>query len=99
MPWCCVKTQFGTLEGHVALVEMFAALKAEFFPTWKSVDEGGYWETRDVNGLAGKTAFVQAASEKFRAACHRTICPPKPRRIPKSPPRNSRGSPNWCRQS
>ena len=65
MPWCFVKTQFGTLEGHVALVEMFAALKAEFFPDLEVSDEGGYWETRDVNGLAEKKAFLQAAIERF----------------------------------
>ena len=65
MPWCFVKTQFGTLEGHVALVEMFAALKAEFFPDLEVRDEGGYWETRDVNDLAKKMAFLQAAIEQF----------------------------------
>ena len=26
-PWCFVKTQFGPVEGHVALVEMLTALK------------------------------------------------------------------------
>ena len=65
MPWCFVKTQFGTLEGHVALVEMFAALKAEFFPDLEVCDEGGYWETRDVKGLAEKKAFLQAAIEQL----------------------------------
>ncbi|MGA2257737.1 MAG: hypothetical protein ABSG53_24000, partial [Thermoguttaceae bacterium] len=65
MPWCFVKTQFGTLEGHVALAEMFAALRAEFFPALEVHDEGGYWETRDVNELAKKMAFLQAAIEQF----------------------------------
>jgi hypothetical protein len=69
-PWCFVKTQFGTLEGHVALAEMLAALKAEFFPGLEVSDEGDYWETRDVNRLAGKMAFLNAAiaqlSEGFK---------------------------------
>ncbi len=65
MPWCFVKTQFGTLEGHVALVEMFAALKAGFFPDLEVNDEGDYWETRDVNNLKKKRAFLQAAIEQF----------------------------------
>ena len=65
MPWCFVKTQFGTLEGHVALAEMFAALKAEFFPDLEVHDEGDYWETRDVNRLAEKLAFLKAAIEQF----------------------------------
>ncbi len=65
MPWCFVKTQFGTLEGHVALAEMLAALKAEFFPGLEVRDEGDYWETRDVNRLAEKLAFLKAAIEQF----------------------------------
>ena len=65
MPWCFVKTQYGTLEGHVALVEMFAALKAEFFPELEIRDEGGYWETRDVNNLARKREFLQTAIQRF----------------------------------
>jgi hypothetical protein len=68
MPWCFVKTQFGTLEGHVALVEMFTALKAEFFPGLEVRDEGDYWETRDVDALARKLAFLQAAIRQFRGA-------------------------------
>lgn len=31
-PWCFVKTQFGPVEGHVALVELLAALQREFSP-------------------------------------------------------------------
>src|SRR5207244_3670243 len=38
-PWCFVKTQFGPLEGHVALVELFAALKREFLPELELSDE------------------------------------------------------------
>lgn len=71
MPWCFVKTQFGTLEGHVALVEMFTALKAEFFPGLEVLDEGDYWETRDVNELARKLAFLQAAIEQLAEGLQR----------------------------
>ncbi len=60
-PWCWVKTQFGTLEGHVALAEMFRALKAEFFPDLEVRDEGGYWENRDLRELAQKRDFLQSA--------------------------------------
>jgi hypothetical protein len=60
-PWCFVKTQFGSLEGHVALVEMFTALKRDFLPDLEVSDEGGYWETRDLTELARKHAVVQGA--------------------------------------
>lgn len=60
-PWCWVKTQFGPIEGHVALVEMLSALKRESLPDLEVLDEGGYWETRDLATLAAKLKQVQAA--------------------------------------
>jgi hypothetical protein len=60
-PWCFVKTQFGSVEGHVALVEMLTALQREFFPNLEVSDEGGYWETRDLPGLRKKMEYVQSA--------------------------------------
>ncbi len=60
-PWCFTKTQFGPLEGHVALIEMLAALKREFLPDLEVSDEGGYWDTRDLDELARRRALVQAA--------------------------------------
>ena len=60
-PWCFVKTQFGPVEGHVALVEMLTALQREFFPNLEVSDEGGYWETRDLPALRKKMEYVQSA--------------------------------------
>ena len=37
-PWCSVKTQFGPIEGHVALVELLTALKKEFIPDLEPSD-------------------------------------------------------------
>jgi hypothetical protein len=60
-PWCFVKTQFGPVEGHVALVEMFAALKREFLSDLEISDEGGYWETRDFAELVRKRSLTKQA--------------------------------------
>lgn len=60
-PWCFVKTQFGPVEGHVALVELLAALQREFFPNLEVSDEGGYWETRDLAALRVKMEYIQSA--------------------------------------
>jgi hypothetical protein len=60
-PWCFVKTQFGPVEGHVALVDMFAALKREFLHDLEVSDEGGYWETRDVAELVRRRALKKQA--------------------------------------
>ena len=60
-PWCFVKTQFGSVEGHVALIEMLAALKREFLPDLEVSDDGGYWETRDLAELVRNHSMTQAA--------------------------------------
>jgi hypothetical protein len=60
-PWCFVKTQYGPIEGHVALVELLDVLKREFIPSLEVRDEGDYWETRDLPGLTAKFKFLQAA--------------------------------------
>jgi hypothetical protein len=60
-PWCAVQTQFGPVEGHVALVELLAALKHEFLPDLEIRDAAGYWESRDVAALQLTFARVQAS--------------------------------------
>ena len=59
-PWCVVRTQFGPVEGHVALIELLAALKREYFPDLQVTDESGYWETRDPDALQEKMRFLQS---------------------------------------
>jgi hypothetical protein len=60
-PWCFVKTQFGPVEGHVALVEMLGALKQEFLSDLVVHDEGEYWGTCNLATLTAKMGQVQAA--------------------------------------
>jgi hypothetical protein len=60
-PWCFIKTQFGPVEGHVALVEMLVALKREFLPDLEVSDDGGYWETRDLAELVRKRSLTKGA--------------------------------------
>jgi hypothetical protein len=62
-PWCFTKTQFGPIEGHVALVEMLTVLRAEFLPDLEVSDEGGYWETRDLAELRRRHEFLGRAIE------------------------------------
>src|SRR6185312_4159341 len=58
-PWCFVKTQYGPIPGHVALVEMLAALRREFLADLEVSDDGGYWETRDLAELVRRWTFTQ----------------------------------------
>lgn len=59
-PHCFVKTQFGSVEGHIAVVALLSFLKQELFPNLYVSDEGGYWEDRDINRLVEKFASLRA---------------------------------------
>ena len=50
-PFCFVKTQFGSMHGHVAIVHILDALKQGYFSQLKVTDEGEYYESRDVQRL------------------------------------------------
>ncbi len=71
-PYCWVKTQFGAVEGHVAVVELLSFLKQEFFPDLEVSDESGYWDDRDWKGLADKLgrtqAMIDAMADGLRAS-------------------------------
>lgn len=53
-PYCFVKTQFGSLQGHVAVVALLDALRQEYFSNLEVSDESGYYEHRDPRELARK---------------------------------------------
>lgn len=60
-PYCFVKTQFGSLQGHVAVVALLDALRSEFFSRLEVSDESGYYEHRDPRELARKLNFLGSA--------------------------------------
>ncbi|MEK6743445.1 MAG: hypothetical protein AABZ15_07545 [Nitrospirota bacterium] len=48
------KTQFGSMDSHVGIIELFASLKEKYITDLIVNDEGDYWETRDRRILAEK---------------------------------------------
>ncbi|MCX7840889.1 MAG: hypothetical protein N2559_15750 [Anaerolineae bacterium] len=46
------KTQFAPLDVHVSICELFTLIRDKYFPGLQVVDEGEYWETRDLARLA-----------------------------------------------
>lgn len=47
LPWCSIKTQYGTPVGHAAVVEILTLLRDHFLPDLEVHDETEYWEQRD----------------------------------------------------
>ena len=81
-PWCWVKTQFGSIEGHVALVELLAGIKNEFAPNLEVMDEGDYWERRDLDRLRQKLTFIQHAIDALADALENDRLSPEAREDP-----------------
>ena len=50
--YCSVKTQFGSCEGHAAIVYLLDALKAKYISSLCVNDESGFFEHRDPTKLA-----------------------------------------------
>jgi len=56
--WCFVKTQYGPIEGHVAIVELLTQLKSQFMSNLEVLDDSGYWEHRNLDKLQQNFARV-----------------------------------------
>ena len=57
-PFTSCKTQFGSIELHIAIVELLDLLKNRFVSNLVVTDESEYWETRDVRRLATKRSVL-----------------------------------------
>ncbi len=64
-PYCSVKTQFGSLQGHVAIVYLLDALKQGYCSNLHVSDESDYYETRDFNQLKHKIEFLAGAVQSM----------------------------------
>ncbi|MDZ7262450.1 MAG: hypothetical protein ONB05_10140 [candidate division KSB1 bacterium] len=66
--WVFVKTQFGTVDSHIAIVKLLRYLKQKYIPDLEVHDEGEYWETGDKERLMGNRAFLFAKMAQFEKA-------------------------------
>ncbi len=60
-PYCFVKTQFGSTQGHIAIVHLLDALRQKYFSNLYVSDEGEYYENRDIGQLTQKMQFLRSA--------------------------------------
>lgn len=66
--WLSVKTQFGAVSSHVALVKLLRYLQQTYLPDLEVKDEGEYWETGDVEKLMGHRGFLTAKIVQWERA-------------------------------
>jgi chorismate-pyruvate lyase len=62
---CFLKTQQGTIDSHIAVVELLSRIKDEFCSNLHVTDESGYWEHRDRHVLAEKLGLIQSIIDHF----------------------------------
>ena len=53
------KTQFGSIDAHIHIIDLFDVLKKRYITDLVINDEGGYWESRDYKLLAEKRAVLE----------------------------------------
>jgi hypothetical protein len=56
--WLFVKTQFGAVDSHIAIVKLLQYLKQSYIPALEVKDEGEYWETADKERLIARRGFI-----------------------------------------
>jgi hypothetical protein len=56
--WVIIKTQFASIEVHIATCELLCSVKDNYMPGLKVTDEGRYWETGDREKLAMHLGFI-----------------------------------------
>jgi hypothetical protein len=56
--WLFVKTQFGTVDAHIAIVKLLQYLKQSYIPNLEVNDDGEYWETADKERLIARRGFI-----------------------------------------
>ena len=59
------KTQYAGIDAHVALIRLFRYLSKKYFSHFEMNDEGGYWETNDLNVLKNQFAAYERAIQTF----------------------------------
>ncbi|MCR9288165.1 hypothetical protein OAF63_06805 [Saprospiraceae bacterium] len=61
LPWVFAKTQFAGAENHVSIVKLLKYLKHKYSSNLEVRDEGGYWETGDINQVAIRMEVINNA--------------------------------------
>ena len=66
------KTQFGTAETHIAVCDLLR-LAEQHGVELEVTDEGGYWESNDVEQLQQRMGFLNSAQDMMRGEAGREV--------------------------
>ncbi|MDX1940179.1 MAG: hypothetical protein SFU99_06475 [Saprospiraceae bacterium] len=68
MPWIATKTQFGGIETHITVVKLLQYLQQKYLPKLEVEDEGGYWDTGNVEELKECFDTIEEGLQQVQAA-------------------------------
>ena len=71
--WISVKTQYAGAETHIWIIGILKYLKKRYLPDLAVEDEGGYWETGNVEALKEKLNFIDEKIASIKAELSRVI--------------------------
>jgi len=66
--WIFVKTQYGSIDAHIAIIKLLQYLKQNYIPDLEVKDEGEFWETGDKEHLMSKRGFLFGKMAQFEKA-------------------------------
>lgn len=66
--WVSTKTQFAPLETHISIIKLLQHLKKRYIANLEVHDEGGYWESGDVNELKRRFDSINRSLDVLEAA-------------------------------
>jgi len=78
--WNFIKTQFAPIHIHIAIVKLLQFVKAKYIPNLKVSDEGGYWETGDLEGLDERREFLNRAMDLLEEGLKKVKIPTNAKR-------------------
>jgi hypothetical protein len=59
------KTQYAGIDAHVAIIKLLRYISEKYFIHFEMNDEGGYWETNDLELLKSQFAAYERAIQTF----------------------------------
>ena len=66
--WVSIKTQFAPLESHITIVKLLQYLKKRYVADLEIIDEGGYWESGNVDELKRRFDSINSSLDILESA-------------------------------
>jgi len=81
--WLSTKTQFSPLEIHITIVQLFHYLKKKYIGNLEVSDDGGYWESGNIQDLERRVDSINRSLDLLESALRAHPLTPAEKETPK----------------